>query len=140
MPEDAPTRSFKARCSFCRKDNMAVDVLIGGIGVFICNECVGVANVALSDVGPITNKVPYDASKQLAACDTEKLLTLVAGVEPVRQDVADYQALNVDILRERGVSWAQIGQALGVSRQAAWKRFERARATARSACGSRTKI
>jgi hypothetical protein len=29
----------------------------------------------------------------------------------------------VDILRERAVSWATIGQALAVSRQAAWKRF-----------------
>jgi hypothetical protein len=29
----------------------------------------------------------------------------------------------VDILRERDVSWAQIGEALGVTRQAAWKRF-----------------
>ena len=32
------------------------------------------------------------------------------------QDIAD-------ILREREVSWATIGQALAVSRQAAWKRF-----------------
>jgi biotin operon repressor len=32
------------------------------------------------------------------------------------QDIAD-------ILRERDVSWAAIGQALAVSRQAAWKRF-----------------
>jgi hypothetical protein len=29
----------------------------------------------------------------------------------------------VDILREREVSWATIGLALAVSRQAAWKRF-----------------
>jgi len=29
----------------------------------------------------------------------------------------------VDILREREVSWATIGHALHVSRQAAWKRF-----------------
>jgi hypothetical protein len=29
----------------------------------------------------------------------------------------------VDILREREVSWATIGQTLAVSRQAAWKRF-----------------
>jgi biotin operon repressor len=29
----------------------------------------------------------------------------------------------VDILREREVSWEMIGEALAVSRQAAWKRF-----------------
>jgi AhpD family alkylhydroperoxidase len=30
---------------------------------------------------------------------------------------------HVDELRKRGVSWEKIGQALGVSRQAAWERF-----------------
>jgi len=29
----------------------------------------------------------------------------------------------VDVLRQREVSWARIGDALGVSRQAAWERF-----------------
>ena len=29
----------------------------------------------------------------------------------------------VDLLRERDISWSAIGEALGVSRQAAWKRF-----------------
>lgn len=29
----------------------------------------------------------------------------------------------VDLLRERRVSWAAIGAALGVSRQAVWERF-----------------
>jgi len=29
----------------------------------------------------------------------------------------------VDILRSREVSWAQIGAALGISRQSAWERF-----------------
>jgi ATP-dependent Clp protease ATP-binding subunit ClpX len=29
----------------------------------------------------------------------------------------------VDELRKREVSWAKIGEALGMSRQAAWERF-----------------
>jgi hypothetical protein len=29
----------------------------------------------------------------------------------------------VDVLRSRGISWTRIGQALGVSKQAAWERF-----------------
>jgi len=31
--------------------------------------------------------------------------------------------LHVDELRKREVSWQKIGDALGVSRQAAWERF-----------------
>ena len=30
---------------------------------------------------------------------------------------------HVTILRDRGISWTRIGQALGVSKQAAWERF-----------------
>jgi hypothetical protein len=29
----------------------------------------------------------------------------------------------VDVLRGRGISWTRIGEALGVSKQAAWERF-----------------
>ena len=121
------TTAFAANCSFCRKSNVEVETLIGAIGVFICNECVDVANDSLAKVraarDPSAPRVPFDYPAQLRGAQSEKLLKLVAGVEPLRQDVAAYQALNVDILRERGVSWAEIGASLGVSRQAAWKRF-----------------
>ena len=33
------------------------------------------------------------------------------------------QRRTIDILRKRDVSWQQIGDALGTSRQAAWERF-----------------
>jgi hypothetical protein len=116
-------RSFEARCSFCRKSNADVDALIGGIGAFICNDCVGVANGVLASLPPSERKAPDYAGRQMREADTEKLLSLVAGVEPLVEDVNAYQTYSVGILRERGVSWAQIGQALGVSKQAAWKRF-----------------
>jgi hypothetical protein len=52
---------------------------------------------------------------------TEKLLNTLAGYNGAFEAV--YAAMQdiVDILREREVSWATIGQALAVSRQAAWK-------------------
>jgi ATP-dependent Clp protease ATP-binding subunit ClpX len=37
--------------------------------------------------------------------------------------VRDVLQEHVDILRRRGVSWERIGEAMGVSRQAAWERF-----------------
>lgn len=118
-------RAYEARCSFCRKSNADVDTLIGAIGVYICNECVGVANGVLEKLPPTERKARDYAGAQLRGAATEKLLTLAAGVEPLVQDVAAYQAFTVKVLRERGVSWAEIGGALGVSRQAAWKRFAR---------------
>jgi biotin operon repressor len=35
----------------------------------------------------------------------------------------DVLQLQVEALRKRDVSWAAIGRALGISRQAAWERF-----------------
>jgi hypothetical protein len=42
--------------------------------------------------------------------------TVVAQVDAAIHDHAA-------VLRERGISWTRIGEALGVSKQAAWERF-----------------
>ena len=54
---------------------------------------------------------------------TETLLKTLAGYNGAFERVDAGMQDIVDILREREVSWATIGQALAVSRQAAWKRF-----------------
>jgi hypothetical protein len=114
---------FETRCSFCRKGQADVEALIAGVGVSICNECVEVSNEVLRKLGPVKKKIPFDPAEHTRTFDNEQLLSFVARIEPIYRDVAGYQALYVDVLRERGVSWAEIGQALGVSRQAVWKRF-----------------
>ena len=47
----------------------------------------------------------------------------MTGAERVRRDIGAQQQLVIDILRERKVSWSDIGESLGVSRQAVWRRF-----------------
>jgi hypothetical protein len=54
---------------------------------------------------------------------TENLLKTLAGYNGAFESVDAAMQDIVDILREREVSWASIGRALAVSRQAAWKRF-----------------
>ena len=54
---------------------------------------------------------------------TETLLKTIAGYNGAFEKIDAAMQDIVDILREREVSWATIGQALVVSRQAAWKRF-----------------
>jgi hypothetical protein len=49
----------------------------------------------------------------------ESLKPSVATVEAVRAVLQT----QVEALRKREVSWAAIGDALGISRQAAWERF-----------------
>lgn len=103
-------------CSFCRKDSHTVRKLVAGPGVYICDACVGLCNRVL-DGKPIPSFPGWDSLS-----DDDLLATLrpasaaVGKVEGVlREHVAQ--------LRRRSVSWSAIGQALGVSRQAAWERF-----------------
>ena len=121
MPEEKATQTHKRvyRCSFCGKAQTEVKTLVAGPGVFICDECVQLCQSIIAKKAP--QEVP--GSLLPGNAPTEKLLNTLAGyngafesVDAAMQDIAD-------ILREREVSWATIGQALAVSRQAAWKRF-----------------
>jgi len=103
-------------CSFCRKHEDAVEKLIGGPGVYICDACVASCNRILA------GKPAPPFPGWTALSDGALLATLApssAAVDATREVLQDH----VDALRERGVSWSAIGDALGISRQAAWERF-----------------
>lgn len=54
--------------------------------------------------------------------DDALLATLVPSVRLV-DDARNTLQAHIDLLRERKVSWGRIGEALKISRQAAWERF-----------------
>jgi hypothetical protein len=118
--EAAPPRKRVYRCSFCGKSQTEVATLVAGPGVFICDECVQLCQAIIvrkaADREAPDGLLPDNAT-------TEKLLTTLAGYNGAFEWVDTAMQDLVDILREREVSWATIGQALAVSRQAAWKRF-----------------
>ena len=105
----------RLRCSFCKKPEAEVAKLLGGPGVAICDSCVGVCN-------KILEATPASFAGWDSMADAQLLQSLKpseAAVEGMR-NVLQQQ---VETLRKRGISWADIGAALGVSRQAAWERF-----------------
>jgi ATP-dependent protease Clp ATPase subunit len=118
--ETTQTPKHLYRCSFCGKAQTEVKTLVAGPGVVICDECVELCQ-------PIVRKqtAAQEASDTLLPdnAPTEKLLNTLAGYNGAFERVDTAMQDIVDILREREVSWAVIGQALAVSRQAAWKRF-----------------
>ena len=125
MPEAEATRTRKRvyRCSFCGKAQTEVKTLVSGPGVFMCDECVQLCQeIIAKEVATVvsTQKVPGLLPDNAA---TETLLKTLAGYNGAFERVDAGMQDIVDILREREVSWATIGQALAVSRQAAWKRF-----------------
>ena len=123
MPAANTTRANwrEYRCSFCGKAQTEVRTLVAGPGVFICDECVRLCRPIIEKKNqPTMQEVPSLLPEN---APTEALLKTLAGyngaferIDTAMQDIAD-------ILREREVSWASIGEALAVSRQAAWKRF-----------------
>lgn len=60
---------------------------------------------------------PWD---QLNECE---LLAQLPRVAHARDDVEDHLRAWVSAARRRGISWAAIGESLGMSRQSAWERF-----------------
>jgi hypothetical protein len=124
---DPATPKFTMYCSFCSKSQHEVKKLIAGPAVFICDACTGLCQKIIAaeteaDVKKAAPEAKPDFTKpeQMA---TDRLLSLLASAEATFERVGEQVQHHVDVLRNREVSWADIGQALGVSRQAAWRRF-----------------
>lgn len=103
-------------CSFCRKPAGKVAKLVGGPGVHICDACVGLCNDILAGK-------PTPGFAGWESLSDDELLAALPPSEASVDASRDVLQTQVEVLRERGISWAAIGKALGISRQAAWERF-----------------
>ena len=108
----------RLHCSFCGKSQVDVEKLIAGPFVFICNEC-----VALCDDIVAGKPLPNHSSFKPLERPSEELMSLMGSVDFMADRSRDFLQQIVDTLRAREVSWADIGEWLGVSRQSAWERF-----------------
>jgi hypothetical protein len=105
-------------CSFCLKSQHEVAKLVAGPGgIFICDECVGLCNEW------IAGRDPGVKIGGLSTIASERLLERLKPIERTIQGQGNTLQTVVEELRGREVSWAEIGKALGVSRQSAWERF-----------------
>jgi ClpX C4-type zinc finger len=103
-------------CSFCSKDQHHVAQLISGPGIYICDACVGLCRDILDG-----RDIP--ATPPFATLPEETVLASLAPTAALTESVTTTLGERVALLRSRGVTWARIGEAVGVSRQAAWERF-----------------
>jgi ATP-dependent Clp protease ATP-binding subunit ClpX len=114
-----PAQSKTLYCSFCFKSQPEVKNLIAGMGsIFICDECVDLCNQYIAGPKPTSSK-----SLSAEELPIERLLERLQPIEDTLQGKGNQLQRVVEILRSRQVSWAQIGAALGISRQSAWERF-----------------
>jgi len=109
-----------AKCSFCRKPNTSVDKLVAGPGVFICNECIDLASQIIADT-PVSSQsrvAPWDRPATL-----DEVLANLLPVAAAEAHAEENLHAWVTKARSLGATWAQIGTALGMTRQSAWERF-----------------
>jgi hypothetical protein len=121
-------------CSFCAKSQSDVVKLVAGPGVYICNECVDLCTQIIAaeldlkgrragDAAPSTKSHVPPTLKAWEALSDEDLLAEMVRAHAAHRNVDRAVAHHVAALRARGVSWARIGEALGMTRQSAWERF-----------------
>jgi len=116
-------------CSFCGQVGSMENRLAGGLGAMICFECLSYYYHQSTQDAEVESRsgAPWDKMSDVEMLD--KLPLILKSAAQNSAFANDWVAL----LRERKISWAAIGQVLGVSRQAAWERFAAAPARRRAA-------
>lgn len=95
----------------------------------ICLDCIRRYS-ALTSSDPVKKRITVEPWDGMSDGELLEMLPVLS------RSVAQGHALLtmwVEVLRNRKISWAQIGSALGVSRQAAWERFARSMSDSESA-------
>lgn len=108
-----------ATCSFCHRSNNEVGTLVAGPGVFICDGCVALcAEIIAGRPASVPQLAPWEHDLPLDDVLAQLGPVAAAGAQ-VERNLAGW----VQKARSLGATWAQVGAALGISRQAAWERF-----------------
>jgi hypothetical protein len=117
------TGALPVNCSFCTKPSSAVEKMIAGPGVYICNECIQLCNDILKEQRQAPSPTGTELPVWEETMTDQEMLALLPRIAAVSaQTDASLQRL-VTVLRSRGVTWARIGAALQITRQSAWERF-----------------
>ena len=103
------------QCSFCGRDREACGKLAYGPGVAICSDCT--ENCASLHAGGVASEPWLDMTQ-------EQVLELLPRISAVAAQVEQRLAAWVGVARDKGASWARVGEALGMTRQSAWERFK----------------
>jgi hypothetical protein len=113
------SKKVLAKCSFCLKANTEVETLVAGPGVFICDECVSLCEEIIADKPKFAPPIaPWEEGGSV-----EEVLANLAPAAAACAHVEENLAAWVGKARSLGATWAQVGGALGVTRQSAWERF-----------------
>jgi hypothetical protein len=109
-------------CSFCGSRGSEDTRYAAGLGALMCTDCLTRFSEAFAAPENVNQRVIGWTDDSMSDADMLARLPLVAATA---SQVDRYLRMWVGRIRERHLSYAEIGKALGVSRQAAWERFSR---------------
>ena len=109
-------------CSFCGKRGTDDTRFAGGLGALMCTDCLESFTAAFAAPENAHVRIIGWSDEDMSDADMLARLPLIAATAT---QVDRYLRAWVARIRERHISYAEIGKALGVSRQAAWERFSR---------------
>jgi hypothetical protein len=109
-------------CSFCGKRGTDDTRFAGGLGALMCTDCLDMFSSAFAAPENAAQRIIGWSEDSMTDADMLARLPLIAATAG---QVDRYLRAWVGRIRERHISYAEIGKALGVSRQAAWERFSR---------------
>jgi ATP-dependent protease Clp ATPase subunit len=110
-----------ACCSFCLKPDTQVRRLVAGPAVYVCNECVDLCVQIIENVPEgrtYPRLLPWEQTDSL-----EVALANLPNIARAQAQVEESLLGWVRRARTLGATWAQVGDALGITRQSAWERF-----------------
>jgi hypothetical protein len=111
----------RKNCSFCGIKGTKGMRFGGGLGAMICENCVEHYHAVFES----TSKTRQEAKPPWESMSDAEVLSNLPLIAQTADQVSEFLVEWVELARSRKLSWAQIGKAFGVSRQAVWERFAR---------------
>ena len=87
--------------------------------MFICDQCVRLCNEVLDSDERHGRELSIGPDSEVAGVLLDELRINAAGLKQSEEQLQRA----VSLLRRNQVAWSRIGEAIGISRQAAWERF-----------------
>lgn len=127
MPATATsTENVIASCSFCGKPSTAVQRLVAGPGVYICNECVELCATVVANAARSTAEESARRRSQFHDRSTEDILAMLPALVHSADRVESELAGWISRLRAQGTDWRTIAGAVGLTIEDTRLRFEAA--------------
>ncbi|MCF6378104.1 ClpX C4-type zinc finger protein [Nocardioides KLBMP 9356] len=106
-------------CSFCGVVGTSKSSFAGGLGALMCSHCVMKYYEIMSS--PETKRELQRPWWNVMT--DEEILATVPKITAVQEQLDDFLREWIKVVRSRGLTWADVGRVMGITRQAAWQRF-----------------